>query len=159
MKKIVIILSCIIVVLSLNKEEIPKENIRFRIIANSDSKVDQVTKKEILYGIKEELLNSNAETIEEEREYLIRKLPTFEDKINSMVEEPFTIQYGENYFPEKVENGNTYQEGYYESLVITLGEGKGKNFWCILFPPLCMIDEDENIEYKSFLKEAIRKIF
>ena len=160
MKKIVIIMAIIIGVLSLNKSTtIPNESIRFRIIANSNSEVDQNLKKEIISNIKEELINSNATTIEEEREYLKRKLPTFEEKVKSVVEEPFTINYGENYFPEKEFQGITYQEGFYESLVITLGEGKGNNFWCILFPPLCMIEEEEDVEYKSFIKEALSKFF
>ena len=47
----------------------------------------------------------------------------------------------------------------YESLVITLGEGKGDNFWCILFPPLCMIEDNEEYEYKSIIKDLIKIIF
>ena len=72
----------------------------------------------------------------------------------------FHINYGKNYFPEKEYKDVIYEEGEYESLAITLGEGKGKNFWCVLFPPLCLIDkEDENIEYKSLIKDIIEKYF
>lgn len=75
--------------------------------------------------------------------------------------EGFKINYGSNYFPEKKYKGITYKEGYYESLVITLGEGKGDNWWCVLFPPLCLIEADEsrNVEYKSFVKEMFDKYF
>ena len=73
----------------------------------------------------------------------------------------YTINYGYNYFPKKKYKGITYKEGNYESLVITLGEGKGENFWCVLFPPLCLIEADEtnndNVEYKFFVKELIDK--
>ena len=51
------------------------------------------------------------------------------------------------------------EEGEYESVVITIGDGNGKNFWCVLFPPLCMLDEDSNIEYSSLVKEIIDKYF
>ena len=53
--------------------------------------------------------------------------------------------------------GIEYDEGYYESLLITLGEGKGDNWWCVLFPPLCLIEAEESteVEYKSFIKEII----
>ncbi|MBO5530582.1 MAG: stage II sporulation protein R [Bacilli bacterium] len=55
----------------------------------------------------------------------------------------------------------TYKEGNYESLVVTLGEGKGDNFWCVLFPPLCLLEAEDNssseIEYKFFVKELIDK--
>ena len=69
-----------------------------------------------------------------------------------------------NYFPEKKYKGTVYKEGEYESLVVTLGDGLGANFWCVLFPPLCLLDaEDEeqlsNVEYKSFIKELIDKYF
>ena len=67
-----------------------------------------------------------------------------------------------NYFPEKEYKGVVYEEGEYESLVITLGNGLGENFWCVLFPPLCLLDteeEPENVEYTSFVKEVIDKYF
>ena len=53
-----------------------------------------------------------------------------------------------------------YKEGNYESLVVTLGDGSGDNFWCVLFPPLCLLEaEDTNneVEYKFFVKELIDK--
>ena len=75
----------------------------------------------------------------------------------------YDINYGENYFPEKEYKGVSYEEGNYESLVITLGDGLGDNFWCVLFPPLCLLEAEENdtnkIEYTSFIKEIIDKYF
>ena len=47
----------------------------------------------------------------------------------------------------------------YESLLVTLGKGKGKNWWCVLFPPLCLMETDENVEYKFYVKEIIDKYF
>ena len=67
-----------------------------------------------------------------------------------------------NYFPEKEYKGTIYKEGKYESLVITLGNGQGNNFWCVLFPPLCLLDEEDettNVEYTSLVKEIIDKYF
>ena len=71
----------------------------------------------------------------------------------------YTISYGQNYFPEKEYKGVKYKEGYYESLVITLGEGEGNNWWCVLFPPLCLVEAEEadEVEYKFFIKELIDK--
>ena len=75
----------------------------------------------------------------------------------------YKINYGLNYFPEKNYKGVTYKEGNYESLVVKLGEGKGENFWCVLFPPLCLLEAEESdkeeVEYKSFIKEIIDKYF
>ena len=159
MKKLIIVLTIVIAVLCLNKKEYyDKDTIRFRIIANSNSVEDQKLKKEIINDISKDLINKNINTISEERKYIKEKIPAFEDKIKNKTNE-YSINYGNNYFPEKTYNGKTYKEGDYESLVITLGEGQGNNFWCILFPPLCMIDkEEEKVEYKSLIKEVINKI-
>ena len=61
--------------------------------------------------------------------------------------------------PEKEYKGVKYKEGYYESWVITLGEGEGNNWWCVLFPPLCLVEAEEadEVEYKFFIKELIDK--
>lgn len=161
MKKIIIVLSIIIIILCLYKNNYyEKETIRFRIIANSNSVEDQKLKKEIVKDISNDLIKRNIKTISQERKYLLNKIPKFEEKIKEKTNN-YDINYGNNYFPEKKYNGKTYKAGNYESLVITLGEGNGKNFWCILFPPLCMIDEkeQEKIEYKSVIKEVINKIF
>ena len=91
------------------------------------------------------------------------KISSSLDKINFIVEKTlmknnynldYKINYGFNYFPSKTFKNNTYQEGLYESLLITLGTGLGDNFWCLLFPPLCLLDDEEiDIEYTSFFNE------
>lgn len=159
MKKLIILLTIVIAVLCLNKKEYyDKDTIRFRIIANSNSIEDQKLKKDIINDISKDLINKKINTISEERKYIKEKIPAFENKIKNKTDE-YSINYGNNHFPEKTYNGKTYKEGDYESLVITLGKGQGNNFWCILFPPLCMIDkEEEKVEYKSLIKEVINKI-
>ena len=52
-------------------------------------------------------------------------------------------------------NGVKYKSGYYESLVVTLGNGLGPNYWCVLYPPLCLLDNKEEKEYKIFIKEVL----
>ncbi|MBE6157660.1 MAG: hypothetical protein E7160_02580 [Firmicutes bacterium] len=170
MKKIIIFLAIIITILSLNKEEkvvIPKNSIRFRVIANSNSKEDQIIKKKIVYNLSNNILeleNKNM-NIENSREYIKNTLPEFKQVIEQTLNnQNYKINYGINHFPEKEYKGTVYEEGDYESLVITLGDGLGENFWCVLFPPLCLLEaEDEqdttDIEYKSFIKEVIDKYF
>lgn len=121
-------------------------------------KVINNKKKEIVKSISDTLINSNVKTVEEERKYIKAQIPTFEKQINKSTKD-YSINYGQNYFPKKEHNGIIYEAGEYESLVITLGQGEGDNFWCILFPPLCMVDENEDIEYKSIIKEVLKKIF
>ena len=70
------------------------------------------------------------------------------------------MSFGNNYFPEKEYKGVKYKEGKYESVVIKLGKGKGENFWCVLFPPLCMIDEEKlnDVSYSFYVSEMLNKI-
>lgn len=167
MKKIVIIVAIIVCTLSLNKNyELNKNNtIRFRVIANSDTLEDQEIKKEIVKNVSGVINESQKSTsIEETRNYINNKLPEFNEVVEKTLldnndKRDFKVNYGLNYFPKKELNNEEYPEGMYESLVITLGEGQGDNFWCILFPPLCMIEENEDYEYKSFFKEIFDNIF
>ena len=71
----------------------------------------------------------------------------------------FDISLGKNYFPSKEVYKVVYPEGYYESLVVSLGEAKGDNWWCVLFPPLCLVEAEESskVEYKLYIKEILDK--
>ena len=90
----------------------------------------------------------------------------FEKNINNTLKKEnsqttFRINYGMNYFPEKEYKNVIYKEGNYESLVVTLGDGLGENFWCVLFPPLCLLEgEEENtkdVEYHILVKDILKK--
>lgn len=175
MKKIIIVL--LILTLAFiatnyeNKEVIiPKDSIRFRVIASSDNKKDQENKKIIANNLKEDITNTlkDSKNIEESRLALKSNINKFKANIDETIKtnninETYTINYGNNYFPEKVYKGVKYKEGDYESLVVTLGDGSGENFWCVLFPPLCLLEGEEidsdDIEYSSFIKEVIDKYF
>lgn len=173
MKKITIILAIVIAILVLNKEEkvvIPKEAIRFRVIANSNQEKDQLLKKKVVNKLKENLITLEfpSQDIETSRLTLKNNLPRFDKMVQDTLgeensNEEYTINYGSNYFPKKEYKGVVYEEGEYESLVVTLGNGLGDNFWCVLFPPLCLMDEEEenisDVEYTSFIKEILDKYF
>ena len=79
--------------------------------------------------------------------------------IDNSYNDKFSINYGSNYFPEKEYKGVKYESGNYESLVIKLGSGMGDNWWCVMFPPICSLEVEENsdIEYKFFVKELFDK--
>ena len=171
MKKI-LALTIILTAISLlndykNKEiEIPKEAIRFRVIASSNSKEDQELKIKVKESIEKDLQKvlEGKTNINDSRLALNSNIPTFKNSIEKTLEEEnknisYTINYGENYFPEKEYKDVVYKSGNYESLVVTLGEGNGKNFWCVLFPPLCNLEKekDEKVEYKFLVKEILQK--
>lgn len=154
MKKLIIVLfiiSSIYLISNRNDIVIPKDAIRFRIIANSNSLNDQNLKR----TIKNDLINNvfpnikTKEDIKNNLSYIDKRLKEYNVK--------YDINYGMNYFPEKEYKGIKYPKGNYESLVITLNDGMGDNFWCVMYPPLCLIDDNNtnNVEYKVLAKEII----
>ena len=170
LKKISIILAIIITILCINEYEneniiIPNESIRIRIIGNSNRVEDQILKLKVKNKIEESLNEKlkDVKDIEEARTNIKNNINNIDNILkNTLTNNSYEINYGTNYFPEKNLYGVTYKEGNYESLVIKIGEAKGNNWWCVLFPPLCMIDAQleenkENIEYKSKVLEIINK--
>jgi stage II sporulation protein R len=142
---------------------LPEETIRFRIIANSNDKIDQSTKLLIKKDLEEKLFKDIqiSNSIEETRKLITEKEPVIKETIEKY-NLPYSIKYGQNYFPEKKYKGITYKEGEYESLVITLGSGTGNNWWCVMYPPLCLLETNsenyDDIEYKFYIKEIISQL-
>lgn len=149
--------------------KIPDSAIRFRVLANSNSPRDQKIKQDIAKKMQSELymLLKSTKNINEARGVINNNMDNFNNILKEEtkdLEYSYTIDYGMHEFPEKEYKGVVYDEGYYESLLVTLGEGKGDNFWCVLFPPLCIMEAEETsdtteVEYKSFIKEIIEKYF
>lgn len=149
--------------LSKNKNIIPKEAIRIRILANSNSLKDQEIKKEVRHSVEPYLYNliKDAKTVEEAKIIINRNLINIENIINKTYDGDFNINFGLNYFPKKEYRGIIYEEGYYDSLVINLGNAVGDNWWCILFPPLCMLEGNQidDVEYRSLVSDIVNKYF
>lgn len=173
MKKYLILASLILVFIpNLNKESdeivIPDEAIRFRVVAESNTKEDQDAKTIVKNTLEQdlEILLKNSKSIDETRTILKENEKHFESLVErtlltNKINTTYKVNFGINYFPEKKYKGIIYEEGYYESLVVTLGNGNGENWWCVLFPPLCLMEGEDNntdeVEYKSFVKEMIDK--
>ena len=145
---------------------IPEDALRIRVIANSNSEYDQEVKMLIKEKIQSKLYNllKDSKGVNEARIIINNNLPNIDKEVNNTLKEleyelGYDINYGLNYFPSKEYKGTIYEEGYYESLVITLGEGAGDNWWCVLFPPLCLLEAEEStdVEYTSYVKELIDK--
>lgn len=150
------------------KYVIPKEAIRVRVIANSNDEYDQKVKMNVKDIVEDDMYNimSKTTSIENARDEINNNIPTLSKDIYKYLKDinynnNFDINFGYNYFPKKVYKGVEYKEGLYESLVVTLGKGEGNNWWCVLFPPICMIEAEESsdIEYTTMVKEVINKYF
>ncbi len=164
MKKIIYIIIVLLLFYIINYSN--KDNLlRIRVIANSNSNHDQKVKEIISNDLRKELyeLLKNVKDVDKARNVVKNNITNLKNIIDNDLNEEYTysINYGLNYFPEKEYNGKKYKAGNYESLLVTLGEGKGNNWWCILFPPICLIEAEETkeVEYSFFLKDFINKIF
>lgn len=148
---------------------IPNSAIRFRVLSNSNSPTDQKIKEEVKNKMQKELYGvlKDSKSIKQARGIINDNMDSFDNILKEEMKDKkysYTIDYGMHEFPEKTYKGITYEAGEYESLLVTLGEGKGDNWWCVLFPPLCLLEAEEttntsDVEYKSFIKEIIEKYF
>lgn len=167
MKKIIygILIIVMILVVSKPRYDLSGDMVRFRVIPNSNSSKDILIKEKVVNELST-LLFKDANDINETRNNVVNNL----DKINKSIDKVFSennynlkykIKYGMNYFPSKEYNDIRFEAGNYESLVVEIGEAKGNNYWCILYPPLCMVDyeKDTKIEYKSKIMEILSNLF
>ena len=176
MKKIIFLFLGIIITYILignvvaSNDIIPDDAIRIRVIANSNSEYDQEIKTKVKETLEYDMYNilKNTTDLEKARQLINVNLNKVENNIDKTLQKekyelPFSVNFGLNYFPEKKFKGITYDEGYYESVVVTLGEGLGDNWWCVLFPPLCMLEAEEtnttDVEYTTMVKTIIDKYF
>ncbi|MFN2744613.1 MULTISPECIES: stage II sporulation protein R [Bacillus] len=126
---------------------IPDEAIRLRILANSDSESDQNLKRQIRDEVNQEITNwvEDLTSIQQARQVIRSKLPEIKDIANDVMkrenaEQSVAVRFDKVSFPTKLYGNMVYPAGEYEAVLITLGDGEGANWWCVLFPPLCFLD-------------------
>lgn len=168
MKKVLIVFSLFVLMYLINYNEynITEDSIRFRVVANSNS-IEDISMKEKVVDELSGMIFNETSNISETEENIYNNLGKIEIKINKLFEsynynKSFNISYGLNEIPEKYYRGKIYNEGLYKSLVIEIGEGKGDNYFCVLYPSLCVLDYEKNdLEHKYNFKivEIIKNIF
>lgn len=136
--------------------------IRLHVIANSDTLEDQALK----YKIRDKLVEkvaadfSKAATIDEARALVLNNreqiLTLAREEVKAWGKEyPVTVAYGDFYFPTKSYGSVTLPAGQYEALKVVIGQGKGQNWWCVLFPPLCFVDITSNLAQQGSAKAVM----
>jgi stage II sporulation protein R len=132
--------------------QIADEIIRFHVIANSDSVGDQALKltvKDTLVKNLAPYLNE-ASSLNAAREILIEKMSYIKELAQNTINQqgysyPVKVSLEECYFPLKVYGEYAFPPGNYEALRVQIGAAEGKNWWCVMFPPLCFVDETYSI--------------
>ncbi|HLS09945.1 stage II sporulation protein R [Lentibacillus sp.] len=127
---------------------IPDEAIRLRILANSDKQDDQALKRKVRDEVNAAITEwvEDLTDINDARKLIEAKIPEIHDIAASVLEaeneqQALDVEYGKKVtFPAKLYGSYLYPPGEYEAVLITLGDGQGANWWCVLFPPLCFLD-------------------
>ena len=166
----VFLLAAIIIIVSAagltGKTETAKtEYLRIHIRANSNGEEDQIVKyevKERIVGFLTPLL-SDCDTKEKAEKVIAGNLKNIENIADRTLKErgyPYSSEAKINneLFPTRVYESLTLSGGYYDALIINLGEGAGDNWWCVVYPPLCFVGSG-NYVYRSKIKSIIDGFF
>lgn len=121
--------------------------LRLRVVAASDSDVDQELKFRVRDAVTEFLapLLGAVETIDDARDMVQSRVPELEEVVTQTLlsegfEYPVSLQISKDPFPSRTYGRVIVPAGDYEALRITIGDGEGTNWWCVLFPPLCFLE-------------------
>lgn len=121
--------------------------IRFHVRAESDSKEDQWLKMQVKEAVLAYIspVLSKSQSVDESRQLLYNESENIRNvaaaTLRSLGDESDVNVYFENcYFPMKTYGDMTFPPGEYEAFRVDIGEAQGKNWWCVLYPPLCFVD-------------------
>lgn len=178
-KGIAVLIACLLLYMSVHageralmQQKIASEVLRFHVLANSDSEEDQAVKYQVrdavLVWLEEELQSGDEKRLddgsssatdgrEETMKLLQGRLAEIETVADGVLKEAgmayrASAEVTRCYFPDRTYGSCTFAAGWYDALRIRLGEAKGQNWWCVLYPRLCFQDclhavmEDEQLQ-------------
>ena len=174
MKKLISIMIAIVSIFLLagcgSNSTMQEQYLRIHIRANSNSRVDQ----NIKYTIKDDLVNyltplvSQCNSFDEVVDMIDENISDMENLCdNVLTDNGFSytskIMINEEYFPTRAYGEYVLESDFYDAIIVNLGEAKGDNWWCVVYPPLCFLNaknvDKNNIVYKSKILELINKFF
>lgn len=165
---VVLILLLIVGASFLPTAEVEYDYLRLHIRANSNSEIDQ----NIKYEIKDELVEFLTPyfcnvTSKNEAVEIVNNLKEKMSEICVEVLRKNGFNYSANvkinneYFPTRTYSNTTLESGYYDAVIVELGEAVGDNWWCVMYPPLCFITRENQTEitFKSKIVEWFKSLF
>lgn len=140
--------------------------IRIHVRANSNSESDQAVKLKVRDALNDLIVDKVDEGDDFDTAY--RKLDDMKDDLRRagddvLKENGFSykcrVRLNNEYFPTRTYEGVVVESGYYDALIVELGEGKGDNWWCVVYPPLCYVSGggEGSVRYKSLVWELWKK--
>lgn len=156
-------------VLSVHKDRqaLNEQIIRLHVVADTDDPVDQEVKLQVKDEVLKlvETIKSNASSKAEALERLREKLPELQKAANDVLQRlkmqyQATVTLDEEPFPTRVYDTFSLPAGVYDSLRVTIGNGEGQNWWCVVFPDLCLpaaSSEVENTAIEAGFSDTLSK--
>ena len=139
------------------------EYLRIHIRADSNEESAQAVKYKVKNAVVEFLtpIISECDTKQKAEDALSARLNDIEAVVDKvLIEQGFgyksRAKINTEEFPTRSYGDFTLEQGYYDALIIELGSGKGDNWWCVVYPPLCFTGSGTNYVYKSKILEIIR---
>ena len=136
-----------------DREKLNAELIRLHVVANSDSDADQAIKLRVRDAVVESLRSAMGDVtdIDQARAYIRENLPKIQQTANETLkalgcDETAVATLKEEVFDTRYYDTFTLPAGVYEALRITIGEGQGQNWWCVVFPTLCVPATSDGFE-------------
>ncbi|MFU7517490.1 stage II sporulation protein R [Clostridium sp. HCS.1] len=141
-------------------EDIADKIIRFHVIANSNTEEDQALKLKVRDKVIEFVADSlrESKSLDESRQFIIDNKSNMEDIAKAVINENgysynVTSSLSKENFPDKIYGDVVFPQGEYEAYRILIGDAKGQNWWCVMFPPLCFVDgTKEAVDSKEVVK-------
>lgn len=150
-KGIVLIIIILLLVFMFNNKNSESDEIRVRVIANSNSYVDQSVKNDVVLIMKKVInADDSYDIVLDKLDQLRKMLNEYSEKNNIEI----LLEFKDTVFPAKSLNGKIIEGGVYKTLLITIGNGNGNNYWSLLYPEYYGITfediDSENIIVRSF---------
>lgn len=144
-------------------ERISPDILRFHVLANSNTQEDQELKIRVKTFLLEELWKAGADSKEAFCEYIAEHHGELEHAAETYMEElgynyGAEIRLAQSYFPAKAYGDIVLPTGVYDAVEVRLGDGRGRNWWCVLYPRLCFVDAKHGAlpeESKELLRELL----
>ncbi|QCR31415.1 stage II sporulation protein R [Lysinibacillus sp. SGAir0095] len=127
------------------------DSLKIRVVANSNTDADQQLKTEMVENLTPfftQIQKNEQSNLENDEVYA--ELATYVEK--NYASEDVKINIGENLIPPKLESNMFYPQYHYNSLVLTIGEGRGDNWWCTIFSNVCERSADKDKEKEEAKK-------
>ncbi|UKJ45953.1 stage II sporulation protein R [Lysinibacillus sp. 1 U-2021] len=151
-----------------SSNDVQEKDFRIRVIANSNTAQDQLEKQQLVQDLKPYFLQVGTAGFAGNEQILLLKQQIEAELSENYPQLDTQVVVGDNLFPPKRQDAVLYPQNVYQSIVVKIGDARGDNWWCSIFPSICEPDKEEvkeevEVEEKEqvtfFIWEWIKGLF